>query len=161
MAKKTKSDFDNFVQEYFIQTRKEIDTVKRARDQILYFVVLLLAGCIGLAKLLGKDAATEFSSNCLIPLSALIVTSSLFWIRYRKQRQITNRWFVLYHIAKKYLESFAEDSLESVVCRDLKEQYYYYNAILAQEFQAASRYFLSEHLILKGDTIWTPNKLSG
>jgi hypothetical protein len=37
---------------------------------------------------------------------------------------------------------------------------YYYNANLAQDFQAADRYLLSETIILKGDTVWTPNKLN-
>jgi hypothetical protein len=67
---------------------------------------------------------------------------------------------------KDYLKDIAEGlwhlssrvfGLTDVAYEDLGS--YYYNAILAQDFQAAGRCLLSEPIILKGATEWTPNKL--
>ena len=40
------------------------------------------------------------------------------------------------------------------------KEIYHYNAILAQDFQAVSRFLLSEPVILKGDMEWTPKRLN-
>lgn len=49
------SDFDR---EYFIQTRKEIDTEKRERDHILNIAIIVL-GALGFA-FIQKDESRQF-----------------------------------------------------------------------------------------------------
>lgn len=62
------------------------------------------------------------------------------------------------HLFRSCLNNYAYQSLDEQE-EALFDGLYYYNAILAQFFQAAIRYLLLEPIILKGDTEWTPNKL--
>ncbi len=116
----------DFELEYFIQTRKEIDTEKRERDQMLNFVLLIL-GAIGFG-VTQSETAQEFlqeTDALFVELPVLFIISTLFWVRYKKLRQIADRWFVLHRIA---LHCFGKERvaemLEGIVYKDLTKWRY-------------------------------------
>jgi hypothetical protein len=111
----------HFLTEYIIQTRKEIDTEKRERDHILNFAVVIL-GAIAFA-VYQSETAQRFlfePLSLIIQCTALVVITSLFWVRWMKLRQIADRWFVLHRILLRRLgEEEAADFLESLVAPQL------------------------------------------
>ncbi len=117
---------NEFLREYFIQTRKEIDTEKRERDQMLNFAVLVL-GAIGFG-VLQSETAQKFLQQpqaLVIEIPALIIISALFWARYKKLRQISDRWFTLYRIVIRYFgKERTEEMLEGIVIKDFTRRRY-------------------------------------
>jgi len=117
---------NKFVREYFIQTRKEIDTEKRERDQILNFAVLIL-GAIGFA-IFQSETAQEFLQQpkaLTVELPALVIITSLFWIRRKKLQQIADRWFVLHRLAERYFDKEdIEMMLEEIVLKKFLKRTY-------------------------------------
>lgn len=114
-------ELNGFMKEHFIQTRKEIDTEKHERDQMLNFAIVVL-GAIGFAIIQKGVSQTllQEPQALLIETPALIIISSLFWIRYKKLHQIADRWFVLYRMACQHLgKDKAEEMLEAVVVKGL------------------------------------------
>lgn len=112
---------NKFVWAYFIQTRKEIDTEKRERDQMLNFAVLVL-GAIGFAVVQSETAQKylKHPEAIGIEIAALVIISSLFWIRYKKLQQIADRWFVLHRIVIKHFgKKTSHEMLEGVVSKYL------------------------------------------
>jgi hypothetical protein len=111
----------DFERAYFIQTRNEIDTEKRERDQMLNFAVLVL-GAIGFA-VAQSESAWKFlqePESLAIETPALVIISTLFWIRHKKLQQISDRWFVLYRmIVRCFGKDRAKEMLEGVVRKDL------------------------------------------
>jgi len=120
------SEPNGFDRDYFIQTRKEIDTEKRERDQMLNFAILVL-GAIGFV-IYQSETAQKFLREpeaMAIEIPALVIISSLFWVRYRKLRQISDRWFTLNRMLLRYFdEKRVEEMLEGIVVKDLKEWRY-------------------------------------
>ncbi len=115
-----------FEQAYFIQTRQEIDTEKRERDRILNFAVLVL-GAIGFAIAQSKHAQDflEQAKAFMIEIPALVIISSLFWVRHKKLQQISDRWFVLHRLLTRWLpKRDADEMLESVVVKSLPQWRY-------------------------------------
>jgi len=115
-----------FVREYFFQTRREIDTEKNSRDQILNFVIVAL-GAIGFA-VFQSDKSGEFLSEpiaVLMPLSMLCAITALFWLRRKKLQQIADRWFVLEHLVAHHIDDLPRNvTLEAVVHKDLQTTRY-------------------------------------
>lgn len=111
----------HFLTEYVMQTRREIDTEKRERDHILNFAVVIL-GAIAFA-VYQSETAQRFlfePVSLVIQCTALVVITSLFWVRWMKLRQIADRWFVLHRILLRHLgEKDAGDFLESLVAPQL------------------------------------------
>jgi len=89
-----------FDREYFLQTRKEIDTEKRERDHLLNFAVVIL-GALAFA-VVQSEKAQQFLQepySLMLEISTLIILTSLFWVRRKKLQQISDRWYTLYHMA--------------------------------------------------------------
>lgn len=111
----------SFIRAYFIQTRKEIDTEKRERDQMLNFALLVL-GAIGFAVAQSETAQIFLHKPeaLAIEIPALIIISSLFWIRYKKLYQISDRWFTLHRIAIRHFgKKRVQEMLEGIVVNNL------------------------------------------
>jgi hypothetical protein len=108
------SDFDR---EYFLQTRREIDTEKRERDHLLNFAVVIL-GALAFA-VVQSDKAKQFLQepySLMFEISTLIILTSLFWVRRKKLQQISDRWYTLYHMALRNMsEEWMSQSMEAVV----------------------------------------------
>ncbi|MBU0513141.1 MAG: hypothetical protein KJ621_00085 [Proteobacteria bacterium] len=120
------TDNSSFFREYFIQTRKEIDTEKRERDRILNVIVIVL-GAIGFGLAQGDKGYHILYQPyaIIIEISILIIITSLFWVRRKKIEQISDRWFVLYHIFIKYFQKDSSDIfLERIVYEGFKKRRY-------------------------------------
>jgi len=119
------SEFDKA---YFIQTREEIDTEKRERDTILNFCVAIL-GAVAFGIIQSDNAQTFFKdltpASFAIGISALLIISSLFWVRYKKMQQISDRWFTLLHLMEHFgNDPLNEPWLEKVVTDSFKTSRY-------------------------------------
>jgi len=116
-----------FELQYFIQTRREIDTEKQERNKLLNYAVLATSAfSLALAQI---EKSTQFLMSpwafCLyIPLLFLI--SGLVAARRMKLRQISDRWLTLYDILR--VRNVARDwiSLEDTVIKGLKGKRYLY-----------------------------------
>jgi hypothetical protein len=117
-----------FVREYFMQTRREIDTVKRQRDLILNFAILVI-GAVSFAVIKSQEARDFVKTQwegAAVGVPALIFITSLFWLRYRKLQQIKDRWRVLHSIAESKLGPlFVRIMLESKVVPHLDKWTYH------------------------------------
>lgn len=117
------TDFDR---EYFLQTRREIDTEKRERDHLLNFAVVIL-GALAFA-VVQSDKAKQFLQelySLMFEISTLIILTSLFWVRRKKLQQISDRWYTLYHIALHNMsEEWMSQSMEAVVIRGFSKARY-------------------------------------
>ena len=114
-----------FEREYFIQTRKEIDTEKQERNKILNYAILAVGGISLALSRVGEPFVFLRSPAALclyIPLLFLI--SVLIAARRAKLQQIADRWFVLETILRA--RGCAKDwiSLETVVCQGLRGRRY-------------------------------------
>lgn len=120
------SDMPEFEREYFIQTRKEIDTEKQERDHILNFAIIIL-GALGFA-VIQSDQAKEFLKqpySIILEASTLIILTSLFWIRRKKLQQIADRWYTLYRLSIRYLGSkHTDESMEAIVIKGFEKARY-------------------------------------
>ena len=117
---------NDFEKSYFIQTRSEINTEKKERDQMLNFAVLVL-GAVGFSIAQFEAARKYLQSNegFGILVSALIIISSLFWIRHKKLRQIADRWYVLRRlIFYWYGSEKTSEMLEGLVYKNLPTSRY-------------------------------------
>jgi FtsH-binding integral membrane protein len=116
-----------FELQYFIQTRREIDTEKQERNKLLNYAVLATSAfSLALAQI---EKSTQFLMSqwafCLyIPLLFLI--SGLVAARRMKLRQISDRWLTLYDILR--VRNVARDwiPLEDTVIKGLKGKRYLY-----------------------------------
>ncbi len=110
---------DDFLREYFLQTRREIDAEKSSRDQILNFVIISL-GAIGFAIFQSSNILSN-PHSIAVESSLLVFITSLFWLRRKKLQQISDRWIVLeglLHTRIRFLP--IENSLETIVLQGLK-----------------------------------------
>lgn len=116
---------EGFLCSYFIQTRQEIDTEKRERDNLLNFAIAVI-GAIAFGILQSPDPWKIFDHHLSgwFGVSLLLMVTSLFWIRRKKLQQVADRWYVLGHLAKTYPSDFPKYSLESMVCPRLESKYY-------------------------------------
>lgn len=153
------SELTEFEKEYFIETRKEIDTEKRERDQMLNFAIVVVAAVgFGISQSETAQKFVQKPEALALEIPALAIISTLFWIRYKKLRQISDRWFTLYYMA---LEHFGEDRihrmLEQVAVDGLKDRRYIIkdvilNIALSLPFygllvlQSLNAYSLGQHL---------------
>ena len=113
---------DEFHREYFIQTRQEIDTIKREMNQFLYFSVFIV-GAIGFAIARGDNAQEFFAQPWALAteIATLAIVTSLFWLRRLNLQQIADRWFVLRRIVHRHFPSTkVEEMMEGLVCKRLE-----------------------------------------
>ena len=112
--------------EYFIQTRKEIDTEKRERDHILNVAVVVL-GALSFA-FIQTDKTKEFlmkPQSIALEISTLAILTSLFWTRYMKLRQIADRWYTLYNLLYRYFGvSKSNEYMEGIVIKGFSQARY-------------------------------------
>ena len=112
--------------EYLSQTRKEIDTEKHSRDNILNVVVLVL-GAAGFAIFRANDPTgiLRDPAMALMEIAMLGTITALFWLRRKKLQQIADRWFVLHNLLETHLTDIpARQSLEAIVEKDLQTTRY-------------------------------------
>ena len=115
------SEIEKFWADYFIQTRREIDTEKQERDKILNYAFLVM-GAIAFAVAQNEKAQIFLREveGLAVGIPALAVLSSLFWIRKKKLQQIADRWFVLRHLLQSHVDAQRLPfTLEAVVTRGL------------------------------------------
>lgn len=125
----TRPELSAFESEYFIQTRKEIDTEKHERNKILNYAILA-TGAMSVAFARSgslSDLASPAALVIYFPL--LILVSVLVAARRIKLRQISDRWHALGSLlhARGCVDGWAP--LEDVVCRGLRGRRY-----LAEDF---------------------------
>ncbi len=112
-----KKEMSEFMREYFLQTRREIDTEKSSRDSILNFAILTI-GAIGFG-MFQNDKVDIFLQQpifLILEMSMLASITTLFWLRSKKLHQIADRWFVLHSILREHQDEMALDkSLEGIV----------------------------------------------
>ncbi len=124
---RVKPPISEFELQYFIQTRREIDTEKQERNKLLNYAVLATgAFSVALSQI---EKSTEFLMSpwalfMYIPLLFLI--SGLVAARRMKLRQIADRWQTLYDII--HARNVAQDwvPLEDKVMEGLKGKRYLY-----------------------------------
>jgi len=120
------AELTEFEREYFIQTRKEIDTEKGERDKLLNFAVIVL-GALGFA-VVQSDNAKEFLQrphSLMFEVATLIILTSLFWVRQKKLQQIADRWYTLYRMAVRRLgKQCADEMMETIVIRGFEKARY-------------------------------------
>ncbi len=119
-------DLPLFEREYFIQTRKEIDTEKRERDRLLHFAILVLVGVPVAALQKAELYRHVFSWAALfVEVPLLIILSAMFWARWKKLTQIADRWYVLLYLLRKHLgNERAGHFLEQTVVDGLSKRRY-------------------------------------
>jgi hypothetical protein len=117
------SDFDR---EYFLQTRKEIDTEKRERDHLLNFAVVIL-GALAFA-VVQSETAKQFLQepySLMFEISTLSILTSLFWVRRKKLQQISDRWYTLYHMVLSNMDmEWLSQSMEAAVIKGFAKARY-------------------------------------
>jgi len=116
-----------FEREYFIQTRKEIDTEKQERNRILNYGILVIGGIgVALSRVGELLAFLKSPTGLCLYIPFLVLVSMLIVARRAKLRQIGDRWFVLEAIlkARKWPKNWVP--LETVVCRGLRGMRYLY-----------------------------------
>ena len=124
-------NLSEFEHEYFIQTRREIDTEKQERNKILNYAILA-TGAVSL--LLSKtDIPTrglESATALWLYFPLLLLVSVLTAARRSKLRQIADRWFTLQEMlhARKLPKGW--QPLEEVVCHGLEGRRYLFEDFL-------------------------------
>lgn len=105
-GKNRKSAFEaisDFEKDYFIQTRKEIDTEKQERNKLLnYGVVAIGAVAAGLLQLESKVTVSPSPWLLLVCIPVLSLVTGLVAARRIKLHQIADRWIALYRIARNF-----------------------------------------------------------
>ena len=117
-------ELNDFYKDYFIQTRKEIDTDKIERDRLLHFVIILFGGVLVLftQENLSRELLNT-TIEVLLHFSFLIIVTTIFWVRWKKMSHIADRWNTLYKILEKSGEEITV-FLENKVIQGLKKRRY-------------------------------------
>ena len=142
----SKRKMPEFEREYFIQTRKEIDSEKYERNTILNYAVIATGA---LSVIMSRSAASvqflQSSGALLIYIPLLLLISALFSARRTKLRQIADRWFVLYDLlaVQGRLENRRWTPLEQVVCEGLARRRYLSEDFLQHLALSSVVYFLT------------------
>ncbi len=116
----------NFITEYFVQTRREIDTEKHERDRLLHFAIILLGGLavITIQRVDFPDVVSA-PESILGQVGFLVILTALFWLRFKKLTQIADRWLALHRLARDYGGAdFLNLSLEKTVIAGFKARRY-------------------------------------
>lgn len=116
----------DFIKDYIFQTRREIDTEKHSRDNILNVIVLVL-GAVGFAMFRSEDPILLLEQPAALVIEAciLVTVTGLFWLRWKKLQQIADRWFVLYNLLQHHLiELPLNESMEAIVEPGLRSRRY-------------------------------------
>ena len=97
------SRVSNFEKDYFVQTRKEIDTEKQERNKLLnYGVIAIGAVSAGLLQLEIKTTGNPSPWLLAVCIPVLSLITGLVAARRIKLQQIADRWITLYTIARKF-----------------------------------------------------------
>jgi hypothetical protein len=116
------SEPTDFEREYIMQTRSEIDTEKCERDRLLHLIILIL-GALGFAFSQGESTRKFFEQEpaaLAIEIPTLVIISTLLWVRYKKLKQIADRWFVLHRLVTRHFgPERVEEMLEGMVYKAL------------------------------------------
>lgn len=111
----------DFEREYFIQTRKEIDTEKQERNKLLNYGILAVGGISLALSRVGEPLGFLRSPAALcLYFPLLFLISVLLVARRAKLRQIGDRWFVLESMLR--VRAWPKDwtPLEIPICRGLR-----------------------------------------
>lgn len=123
---------DDFESEYFIQTRKEIDTEKIERNKILHLMIIVFGGAYALlvnGLISNLDKLSQFTPIQIIigsfcfSLPLLTFITSMVKARLIRKFQIADRWKTLYGMleSSKDLGLLKDEiSLEAKVVQGLK-----------------------------------------
>lgn len=152
-------EFSQFETQYFIQTRREIDTEKQERNKLLHYA-LLAAGAIALA-LSQLDRTTKFLESP----AALGLYCSLFLLvwgivaaRRAKLRQIYDRWISLYTMLRTKTLKREWIPVEETVLSGIKSGRYLYEDLWLHLGLSSLIYGLivmgSIQLVLDGNSRW-------
>ncbi len=125
------SNIDNPMIKYVVQTRAEIDTEKRERDQMLNFIIVTVGGLAfaTFLKLPSPSSSGTWPPGTIfcIAVAAMIFVFGLFLVRRDKLQQIADRWFSLECLLKDVaaLDSTAamNNLLETQVCEQLRAKH--------------------------------------
>ena len=121
----SKPEMSQFEREYFIQTRKEIDSEKHERNTILNYAVIATGA---LSVIMGRSAESgqffQSSDALFIYIPLLLLISALFSARRTKLRQIGDRWFALYDLLDVEGMLGKWTPLERVVCEGIARKRY-------------------------------------
>jgi cytochrome bd-type quinol oxidase subunit 2 len=116
----------DFIGDYVLQTRREIDAEKHSRDNILNVVILAL-GAVGFAMFKADNTVTLVKQPLalVVQVTMLATVTGLFWLRRKKLQQIADRWFVLHNILECHLSELPlAETLEAIVEKDLQTTRY-------------------------------------
>src|SRR4030042_4280689 len=117
--------FSPFEIEYFIQTRKEIDTEKQERNKILNYAIISTGGSsVFCLRIGGTIELLKSPSGLHVYIPLLILISALVAARRIKLRQIADRWFALYDFLSNRQKTKRWTPLERVVCEGLVRRRY-------------------------------------
>ena len=121
------ADLSQFEVQYFIQTRKEIDTEKQERNKLLHYALIAAgASAIGLAQI---ERSTDFLLSpwaLALYLPLLLLISGIVAARRMKLQQIFDRWITLYSIlqARKLAKQWTP--VEETVIHGFRSRRYLY-----------------------------------
>lgn len=95
-----------FLLAYIVQTRKEIDTEKHERDQILNYIIVAASGIgfVAIFKAGNLSILPHYRLDLVfVAAAATIFLCSLFNTRRQKLQQIADRWYVLKYLLAAFL----------------------------------------------------------
>ncbi len=114
-----KNNFTDFEKEYFIQTRKDIDSEKLVRERMFNYSILLFNAHIAIYGILNEFDISGLTLNAFsftFFIMLMLSISGLFYARHRKLVQIAHRWVILQSmLIKTFGEEYASRTLESRV----------------------------------------------
>jgi hypothetical protein len=120
-------DLSQFEIQYFIQTRREIDTEKQERNKLLnYALIATGAFAIALAQI---ERSTEFLFSpwaLALYLPLLLLISGVVAARRMKLQQIFDRWVTLYSILQVRKVANEWIPMEKIVIQGIKGRRYLY-----------------------------------
>lgn len=152
-------DLSQFEAQYFIQTRKEIDTEKQERNKLLnYALIATGASAIALAQI---ERSTDFLLSpwaLALYLPLLLLISGIVAVRRMKLQQIFDRWNTLHGIleARKFTNQWTP--IEKTVVQGIRSRRYLYEDLALHHGLSATVYGLMIvtmiRLISDGQGLW-------
>jgi len=118
-------DLNEFEREYFLQTRREIDTEKKERDALLNFAVGVIGvAAFGVLQNDKMDAVLRHDFTRILAGCVLLLITSLMWVRRKKLQQIADRWYALRNLMLSAKSHPTQRLLEDAVCEGLDGRAY-------------------------------------
>jgi len=154
-AAEEKETLTQFELEYFIQTRKEIDTEKQERNKILNYAIIA-TGAVSLliSKTENPTKFMESATALWIYYPLLLLISVLTEARRAKLRQIADRWFTLRNILHANKSAIDWNYLEEIVCHGLADRRYLLEDFLLHNALSLILYALILLIAIKLPVMW-------